>query len=159
MTATALHLVPPPDDAAPGGDPAARAEVQEVVRGFARALRTHLLYEGNSPSLDKFVETLRERMAALWDRLPYLNVQVEEREILWEGAAVFTEERVGQEAADRPRGDSLAFSLYKDGIRELSFMPGFEVEDLDAFLGILARIHRLRLDEEDLLTLFWDQDW
>jgi hypothetical protein len=137
------------DAADPGADAAARAEVQEVVRGFARALRTHLLYEGHSPALDKFVESLRERMASLWDRLPYLNVQVEEREILWDGAAVFT----GEER------DNLAFLLFKDGVRELSFMPGFEEEDLDAFLGILARIHRLKLDEEDLLTLLWDHDW
>ncbi|HEX2209340.1 MAG TPA: hypothetical protein VHG93_16805, partial [Longimicrobium sp.] len=152
MNATALHLVPPdvPDDDASGADAAARVEVQEVVRGFARALRTHLLYEGHSPALDRFVETLRARMAGLWDRLPYLNVQVEEREILWQGTAVFTaaEER-----------ENLAFLLYKDGVRELSFMPGFEEEDLDAFLALLARIHRLRLDEEDLLTLLWDHDW
>jgi hypothetical protein len=151
MNATALHLVPPDaDDAAPGADPATRAEVQEVVRGFARALRTHLLYEGHSPALDKFVESLRARMAALWERLPHLNVQVEEAEIQWEGIAVFTaaEER-----------ENLAFLLYKDGVRELSFMPGFEGDDLDAFLGILARIHRLKLDEEDLLTLLWDHDW
>jgi HEAT repeat protein len=151
MNATALHLVPPDaDDAAPGADAATRAEVQEVVRGFARALRTHLLYEGHSPALDKFVETLRARMAGLWERLPYLNVQVEEAEILWEGIAVFSaaEER-----------ENLAFLLYKDGVRELSFMPGFEEEDLDAFLGLLARIHRLKLDEEDLLTLLWDHDW
>jgi hypothetical protein len=150
MNATAVHLVPSTDAAdQPGGDPAARAEVQEVVRGFARALRTHLLYEGQSPALDKFVESLRERMAALWDRLPYLTVQVEEREILWEGAAVFT----GEER------DNLAFSLYRDGVRELVFLPGFETDDLDGFLGILARIHRLRIDEEDLLTLLWDHDW
>jgi HEAT repeat protein len=148
MTQTAPLLLDP-DAGTPGGDAAARAEVQEVVRGFARALRTHLLYEGHSPALDKFVESLRERMGALWDRLPYLNVQVEEREILWEGTAVYTpEER-----------DNLAFLLYKDGVRELSFMPGFEGDDLDGFLAILARIHRLKLDEEDLLTLLWDHDW
>jgi hypothetical protein len=151
MNATALHLVPPDaDDASPGADPATRAEVQEVVRGFARALRTHLLYEGHSPALDKFVESLRARMAGLWERLPHLNVQVEEAEILWEGIAVF--------AAAEER-ENLAFLLYKDGVRELSFMPGFEGDDLDAFLGILARIHRLKLDEEDLLTLLWDHDW
>lgn len=149
MNATALHLVPPDAAAEPGGDAAARADVQEVVRGFARALRTHLLYEGQSPALDKFVESLRERMAALWERLPYLSVQVEEREILWEGAAVFT----GEER------DNLAFSLYRDGVRELTFLPGFEADDLDGFLGILARIHRLRIDEEDLLTLLWEHDW
>ncbi|HYR11714.1 MAG TPA: HEAT repeat domain-containing protein [Longimicrobium sp.] len=150
MNATALHLVPAEPDAPPGGDAATRAEVQEVVRGFTRALRTHLLYEGPSPALDKFVESLRARMAGLWERLPHLNVQVEEAEIQWEGIAVFSaaEER-----------ENLAFLLYKDGVRELSFMPGFEGDDLDAFLGILARIHRLKLDEEDLLTLLWDHDW
>lgn len=148
MTQTAPLLLDS-DAGTPGADAAARAEVQEVVRGFARALRTHLLYEGSSPALDRFVESLRERMGALWDRLPYLNVQVEEREILWQGTAVYTpEER-----------DNLAFLLYKDGVRELSFMPGFEAEDLDGFLAILARIHRLKLDEEDLLTLLWDHDW
>jgi hypothetical protein len=151
MTATALHLVPHDADGdAPGADAATRAEVQEVVRGFSRALRTHLLYEGHSPALDKFVESLRARMAGLWERLAYLNVQVEEGEILWEGIAVFSA------AGER---ENLAFSLYKDGVRELSFMPGFEEEDLDAFLGILARIHRLKLDEEDLLTLLWERDW
>ena len=148
MTQTAPLLLDP-DAGTPGGDAAARAGVQEVVRGFSRALRTHLLYEGNSPSLDKFVETLRERMGALWGGMPYLTVQVEEREILWEGTAVYT----GEER------DNLAFLLFKDGVRELSFMPGFEAEDLDAFLAILARIHRLKLDEEDLLTLLWDHDW
>jgi hypothetical protein len=148
MTQTAPLLLDP-DAGAPGADAAARAEVQEVVRGFARALRTHLLYEGSSPALDKFVESLRERMGALWDRLPYLNVQVEEREIVWQGTAVYApEER-----------DNLAFLLYKDGVRELSFMPGFEADDLHGFLAILARIHRLKLDEEDLLTLLWDHDW
>ncbi|HEX6039778.1 HEAT repeat domain-containing protein [Longimicrobium sp.] len=148
MTQSAPLLLEP-DAGTPGGDAAARAEVQEVVRGFSRALRTHLLYEGQSPALDKFVESLRARMGALWDRLPYLNVQVEEREIVWQGTAVY----VGEER------DNLAFLLYKDGVRELSFMPGFEEEDLDGFLAILARIHRLKLDEEDLLTLLWDHDW
>jgi hypothetical protein len=131
------------------GDAAVRAEVQEVARGFAKALRTHLLYEGHSPALDRFVETLRERFAALWARLPYLVLQVEERELLWEGTAAFT----GEER------DNLAFSLYKDGVRELTFQPGFEGDDLTAFLELLARIHRLRADEEDLLTLLWEHDW
>ncbi|HEU0015795.1 MAG TPA: HEAT repeat domain-containing protein [Longimicrobium sp.] len=144
--------LPPPvqtDGADPGADPAARAAVQEVVRGLAKALRTHLLYEGASPALDRFVEWLRERMGALWERLPHLTVQVEEREILWEGAPVFVaEER-----------ENLAFLLYKDGVRELSFAPGFEDGDLGAFLDVLAHIQRVRSDEEDLLTLLWERDW
>lgn len=131
------------------GDASVRADVQEVARGFAKALRTHLLYEGHSPALDRFVETLRERFATLWERLPYLILQVEESALIWEGTAAYT----GEER------DNLAFSLYKDGVRELTFQPGFEGDDLTAFLELLARIHRLRADEEDLLTLLWEHDW
>jgi HEAT repeat protein len=129
--------------------PAVRGEVHEVLGGFSRALRTHLLYEGQSPALDRFVETLRERMRSLWGHTRFLQVQVSEREILWHGEPVY----VGEER------ENLAFLLYRDGVREMSFMPGFEEADLDAFLGILARIHRLRTDEEDLLTLLWEHDW
>ncbi|HEX5723929.1 MAG TPA: HEAT repeat domain-containing protein, partial [Longimicrobiaceae bacterium] len=53
----------------------------------------------------------------------------------------------------------LAFLLFKDGVRELSFYPGFERDDLDTFLALLAQVHRARPDEDDLLTLLWDHDW
>jgi hypothetical protein len=148
MSDAALHpLVEEADDTP--GDPAVRGVVQEVVRGFSRALRTHLLYEGHSPALDRFVETLRERMGSLWEHLRHLNVQVEEREILWRGEPVY----VGEER------DNLAFLLFRDGVRELSFLPGFEEADLDGFLALLARIHRIQIDEEDLLTLLWEHEW
>jgi hypothetical protein len=132
------------DDARP-----VRLEVQEVVRGFAKALRTHLLYQGNSPSLEKFVETLRDRMEALWGHMSALTVTVEEREIRWEGVGVLhSEER-----------ESLPFLLYKDGIRELTFFRGFEEDDLEPFLDLLAHVRRVRSEEEDLLTLLWERDW
>jgi hypothetical protein len=132
------------DDARP-----VRVEVQEVVRGFAKALRTHLLYEGNSPSLEKFLETLQQRMGGLWEHMSALTVTVEEREIRWEGTPVLqSEER-----------ESLPFLLYKDGVRELTFFRGFEEDDLESFLDLLAHVRRLRSDEEDLLTLLWERDW
>jgi HEAT repeat protein len=131
------------------GERAGRVEVQEVVRGFAKALRTHLLYQGNSPALDRFVDTLRTRMSGLWEHMTSLSVLVEERDIRWHGQSVLhSEER-----------ESLPFLLFKDGVRELTFFRGFEDDDLEAFLDLLARVQRLRSDEEDLLTLLWDHDW
>ncbi|HET6229900.1 MAG TPA: HEAT repeat domain-containing protein [Longimicrobiaceae bacterium] len=127
-----------------------RLDVQEVVRGFSKALRTHLLYEGSGPALERFVDTLRGKMASLWDRSDEVTIRVDEHDLLWEGASVYHAEE---------RGEDLAFLLYKDGVRELSFHPGFEAEELGAFLELLARIHRLRQDEEDLLTLLWEHDW
>ncbi|MDB4951028.1 MAG: hypothetical protein JWM27_3677 [Gemmatimonadetes bacterium] len=148
MTESLLNaLSSPPADAAVEG---MRPEVKEVVGGFAKALRTHLLYEGGGPALERFLETLRTRTAALWDKLDHLRLGVEEHHVTWEGHTVFHSEE---------RSEDLAFLLYKDGIRELLLFPGFEAEELTHFVELLARIQRVRRDEEDLLTLLWDHDW
>ncbi len=136
--------------APPGAADPVRLEVQEVVRGFAKALRTHLLYEGASPALDRFLETQQARMQALWGHLDRLVVQVEENDLRWEGVAVYHAEE---------RADSLAFLLYRDGIRELAFHPEFETEELAPFVDVLARVQRNRGEEEDLLTVLWERDW
>ncbi|HEU0013991.1 MAG TPA: HEAT repeat domain-containing protein [Longimicrobium sp.] len=142
--------VPPADPGAFSPQPhPARHDVQEVVRGLGKALRAHLLYEGSGPALDRLMEGLVERFGQLWQSLTHLPLQVEEREIAWEGAPVL-------QAEER---DGLPFLLYKDGIRELSLHPGFEQADLAAFIDVLARVQRVRNDEEDLLTLMWERDW
>ncbi len=146
--------VPAPSPSSPadsqGPSAAEREAVQELVRDLGRSLRVHLLYEGSNPAVDRFVDALRGRMAALWDDLSRLVLHVEENEVAWEGEPVYRGET---------RSEDLAFLLYRDGLRELVFMPGFEDGELAAFLGILARVQRLKEDEDDLLTLLWDRDW
>lgn len=151
MTQTLSH--PGAHDAAadPVAAEALRAEVQEVLRGVGKALRTYLLYEGSGPALERFMESLQHRLAAFWARAGHFTVQVEEHEILFEGATVYH--------AGEDRSEDLAFLLYKDGVRELSFWAGFETAELAVLVEILARVHRVRSDEEDLLTLLWDHDW
>jgi len=150
MTDSLLHTADGLSHAHGAVPDAQRNEVREVVHGVAKALRAYLLYEGNSPALDRFMESLRGRMVALWEQLHELTLSVDERELLWEGLSVFqSDER-----------ENLAFLLYRDGIREISFRPGFEDEELQELLVMLARVHRERgADHEDLLTLFWERDW
>jgi hypothetical protein len=67
------------------------------------------------------------------------------------------EDDVVYESSDR--NDSLAFLLYRDGVRRLSFHPGLELDELRAFLGCLNRVAVLANDQDDLVTLFWEQDF
>jgi HEAT repeat protein len=127
-----------------------RGEVREVVHGVAKALRAYLLYEGNSPALDRFMEALRGRMVALWEQMPELTLVVEEREMVWEGSVVFTSDE----------RENLAFLLYRDGVREITLRAGFEEEELQELLVMLAQVQRERgHDHDDLLTLLWERDW
>lgn len=136
----------------PPEDPSAarREAVQELVRDLGRSLRVHLLYEGNNPAVDRFMDAVRARMAALWEEVPRLALHVEENEVQWEGAPVYRGET---------RAEDFAFLLYRDGVRELVFLPGFEDDELGVFLELLVRVQRLKQDEDDLLTLLWDRDW
>jgi HEAT repeat protein len=138
-----------------------RAQVQDAIRGLAKAWRTYLLYEGRSPALDRIVDSLRETLRQMFTRIPFFTLAVEERELLWEGVVVYQ-----GDDGDRPLGgpassrENLAFTLYRDGLREISFHKGVERDELDALLEILARVSRLRgEDQDDLLTLLWDHDW
>ena len=57
------------------------------------------------------------------------------------------------------RSDSLAFLLYKDGVRDVTFLPGIEGNELDKILGVLQRAKMLKTAEaDDLLTMLWEQD-
>lgn len=156
-------LIEASDGARNGAAPEARVLVQDAMRGLSKAWRTHLLYEGNSPALDRIVETLRDSLRRTFADVPFFTVAVEERELVWEGAVVYhgeDGERPGAGGRSDPARENLAFQLYRDGLRELSFHRGFEREEIDAFLNILARVSRMRgEDQDDLLTLLWDTDW
>ncbi|HET7273675.1 MAG TPA: HEAT repeat domain-containing protein [Longimicrobiaceae bacterium] len=124
-------------------------QVEELLRAFATTLRSYRLYAGNGPVLDRFGEVLREKFAALWDYQPILNVVVAENQILCDDVVVYN---TGGESGD------LAFLLFKDGIREITFLEGFEQDEVRTFLSILARAPQIRPDEDDLVTLLWEAD-
>ncbi len=134
-------------------DPRAEADeaapVEEVLRALAAALRSYKLYERSNPMVDRFVAVLRQKLAELWDRTPQLRLQIEEDSIRWEGRIVY------------PTGDAggeLPFTFFKDGIRELTILPGFEEVEVLSLLNVLARAPVIREEEDDLITLLWHED-
>ncbi|MFL5469994.1 MAG: HEAT repeat domain-containing protein, partial [Gemmatimonadaceae bacterium] len=55
--------------------------------------------------------------------------------------------------------DNMAWLLYKDGIRELKMLKGFEDEELGVFFGLLQRVRKATDDDDDLLTLMWEREF
>jgi hypothetical protein len=59
-------------------------------------------------------------------------------------------------SSDKDRERSLAFRLYRDGVRRLLFRPGLEWEEIIALIGILSvRYKGVRTQEDDVVTLLW----
>lgn len=125
------------------------AEVRDLFVTMTKALRAFQLYDHNNPVYARFVTALRTSFETLWKDMDTLQVLVEEDHISWLGNEVYREES---------RTDSLAFLLYKDGIRDVTFLKGIETEELERFLDILRRARLTATEGDDLLAILWEED-
>ncbi len=123
--------------------------VHDLFVTLGKAFRAYQLYDENNPVRQRFVESLRKAFQGLWTDLDRLTLTVEEDRILLGGRDVYVAET---------RADSLAFLFFKDGIREITFLPGLEEQELESFLGVLQRARKLRPEGDDLLTVLWEQE-
>jgi len=116
-----------------------------------KAGRAHQLYLPNNPVYKSAIDALRGAFAPIWQQTDELVLRFTETEIRWFGRTVFTE--------TSKSGDSIPWTFFKDGIREITLTPGFETEELTAFLGILQRVRKSSPEEDDLLTMLWEGDF
>ncbi len=125
------------------------AEVGALLTTLSKTLRAFQLYKPNNPVLQRFLEALHESFRQLWRNTDVLHLTVAEDGLHW-----------GRHVFDMGEGrENIAFTFYKDGVRYLTFQPGFE-DEMDAFLGVLNRARQLdQTAEDDLITLLWEQDF
>jgi hypothetical protein len=124
--------------------------VREVVRLLVKTQKAQRLYDSKNAVAERLELDLYERLSALVSEEGEVQLVVLESQLRCEDQVVF-------ESPDRT--DSLAFLLYRDGIRRLSFSPGLELQELRAFLRCLNRVALLTNDQDDLVTLLWEQDF
>lgn len=127
------------------------AVVEDALKYFDKAVRAHQLYLHNNPTYHKAVENARQAFKSLWERTDSLVFQVTDTQFKWYGVPVM---EVTEKA-----GDSIPWLLFKDGLRELALFPGFEEDELVGLLEIIQRVRRASVQEDDLLTLLWEQDF
>ena len=125
------------------------AQVRELFVTLGKAIRAVQLYDENNPVYQRFVQSLRDALKDLWGEVDRLVVAVEEDRFTTAGEEVYRAEN---------RSDSLAFLFFKDGIREITLLPGLEQDELAKFLGVVQRAKKSRGEGDDLLTILWEAD-
>ena len=125
--------------------------IQELLRLFGKAARAHQLYLPNNPVYKAAQEALRAGFVPIWEQADELVLTFTESEVK-HGGEVVLEER-------SKSSDSLPWTFYKDGVRELRFLRGFDEDELGRLLDILQRVRKASPDEDDLLTLLWQGDF
>ncbi|HMG71176.1 MAG TPA: HEAT repeat domain-containing protein [Gemmatimonadaceae bacterium] len=125
--------------------------VTDLTKAFVKAVRAHQLYLPNNPMHARSLEAVRDAFATLWKHTDEIDFQVVETRLEWEGRVVLDE-------VDRT-SDNIAWLLYKDGIRELKMLQGFEQDELEVFFNLLQRVRKATDDDDDLLTLMWEREF
>lgn len=118
-----------------------------LLTRLAATGRSFLLYDPHNETISRFIALLLDQFVSLLADEGPLTLALQPFEVLFEGEVVYL---------NRDRDRSLAFRLYRDGVRSLRFRPGFEWEELARLLEILSiRYTGVNQREEDVVTLLW----
>lgn len=128
-----------------------RSPVEDLMRSFVKGLRATQLYLPNNPVYQQAMGNLQRAFEPVWGVTTELTLDVTESDLVWNGETVLSQPT---------RTESVAWVLFKDGVRSVTLIPGAEDEELAAFLRVIHKARNLPQDaEDDLLTLLWEQDF
>ncbi|HEX3273865.1 MAG TPA: HEAT repeat domain-containing protein [Gemmatimonadales bacterium] len=127
------------------------SQVTELLNGLVKALRAYHMYLPNNPIYQRASDNLRIAFEPIWNVLDELVLAVVETDFVWEDQVVYHQLN---------KGESVAWSLFKDGMRSLTIRRGAELEELPRFLEVINQARFLPADAgDDLLTLLWEQEF
>ena len=122
-----------------------------LLASWEKGLRTLSIYLPNNPVRQQTIDALQEGLSGIWEQLPEFALTVSDAGLQWKSEIVLPVEN---------KSESLAWTLFRDGIRWMVFSPGAEREEIVTFLSIVQRARTLTdEDEEDLRTLLWSADF
>ena len=138
------------DDAQAGGSAARQnREVCEFTRQLEIAEKNYNLYPVHGKVVQGNLDALTTTLEAANEEVGPLRLQVTQTALLFENTPVYSEEN---------KGKSITFRLYKDGIRDLVFVPGCTRDELESFLHCMNEARNIADEEDDFITLFWEKD-
>ncbi len=126
-------------------------QVEELLRTLVKASRAFQMYLPNNPMFHRAAKNLEAAFDPVWSATDELVLTVHETDFVWEGTVVYHQ---------LSKADSLAWTLYKDGLRVLTLRKGVEIEELPRLLRVVNKVRGLAPDAtDDLFTLLWAEEF
>jgi len=142
----ALPVVPAKEPANPE-----LASVKRLLALLDKTAKSSRTYGSANPVAQKFFQQLFEGLTAHLATYSKLAFLVQRSELYFNGEAVYQSD---QESSN----ESVAFKLYSDGIRELTFLEGLPAEDLSYLLDSLWGSLDPDEDDDDIVTRLWSKN-
>lgn len=119
--------------------------VADAMLALHKTCRSFVLYDAKNDAILKFLELVRDKFAAALEAHGGFTLEVRPFEMVLENEVVYLE---------RDRERSLAFRVYRDGVRFITMEPEVSWDELLRFLEVLSlRTVGANLAEEDAVTM------
>jgi HEAT repeat protein len=127
------------------------SQVAELIASLVKALRAFQMYLPNNPIHQRASQQVQAAFGPVWAAIDELTLTVAETDFVWDEQVVYHQ---------LTKSESLAWTLYKDGLRVLTFRKGVEEDEIGQFLELVNRARYLATDApDDLLTLLWEREF
>jgi len=121
---------------------------REIVQYLTKTTKTLQIYLPNNPIHQKFINELSEKLQRHLTEFGALRLRIKQFELFCSGQPVYENSN---------RMESLAFKLFIDGLRELSFHPGIDKEEVITFLEVIGKRGEGETVDDDIVTLLWER--
>ena len=123
---------------------------RDLIGAFIKAIKAFRFYPPDNPTLKGFQEQLHKKFQFFLNKYDSFIFQIGEYDFSFGGKVLYE---------NRDVKTSLAFLLYKDGLRELRFMKGLEEWEIQGLVDVIKRGDNINQLEDDLVTLMWERDF
>ncbi len=123
---------------------------RDLMNIFIKTIKAFRIFPPENPSLIGFRELLFRKYQFFLKRYHVFSFKIGEYEFSFNNRVLYE---------NKDLKSSLAFFLYKDGLREFRFQEGLEEWEIQGFLDIIKRGEKVNKLEDDLVTMIWERDF
>lgn len=121
-------------------------KVSDLIQSLVKTVKAYQMYGLNHPSFRNFYKPLYEKLNEFLSVYGILDLQIEKFTILNAGQIVYQENE---------KDLSIAFKLFRDGIRDVSFTEGLSADELLLFVETIGQTAK----DQDLALGLWESNF
>ncbi len=123
---------------------------RDSFSAFIKAIKAFRFYPPDNPTLKGIRDQLLKKFQFFLNKYQSFVIQIGEYDLSFKGKILYE---------NRDVKTSLAFLLYKDGLREIRFIKGLEEWEVQGVIDVLKQSETINQLEDDIVTLMWEKDF
>jgi len=120
--------------------------IKDIILSLMKTVKAIQMYGIAHPSSKNFYDPLYQKFSSFLRKNGVLDFQIEKFSIVYANSIVYEE---------KEKDISLAFRLFRDGIRNISFNQGLGFDELLLFLETISRVTK----EQDIALSLWENNF